>query len=109
VARERTRARAGGARRAAEVIPTVLPLQPTRAQVIAAMRRVTPAVEACFGSAHGKAQVAITVLGTTGRVTTAKVTGQKGRIGSCIARAVRQARLPKFLKRKLEISYPFAR
>lgn len=92
-----------------ESTPPVLPLQPTREEVIAAMQRVAPAVGACFGNAHGKVQVAVTVLGTTGRVTTAKVKGQSGRVGSCIARAVRHARLPKFLKRKLAISYPFAR
>jgi hypothetical protein len=86
-----------------------LPREPTRVQVIAAMKRVTPAVHACFGKTHGKVQVNITVLGATGRVTTAKVKGRSGRVGSCIARAVRQARLPKFAKRKLEIGYPFAR
>ena len=95
-----------GARRAGKA-PAVLPPKPSRAQVIAAMRRVTPAVDACFGKSHGKVRVAITVLGATGRITTAKVTGRSGRVGSCIARAVRQARLPKFAQRKLEVSYPF--
>jgi hypothetical protein len=86
-----------------------LPLQPSRAQVIAAMQRVMPAVSACFGRRHGSAKVLVTVLGKTGRVTTARVSGQRGKIGSCIASAVRRARLPKFEQRKLEISYPFAR
>jgi hypothetical protein len=97
------------AARRAEGAPAVLAPKPTRAEVIAAMRRVTPAVNACFGKSHGTVRVAITVLGATGRVTTAKVAGRSGRVGSCIARAVRKARLPKFAQRKLEISYPFVR
>jgi hypothetical protein len=75
--------------------------------VIAAMQRVTPTVRACFGQRHGKATVLMTVIGKTGRVTTARVTGQRGAVGSCIARAVRRTRLPAFGQRKLQISYPF--
>jgi hypothetical protein len=99
------------ARRAERAVPAgpVLPLQPSRSQVIAAMQRVAPAVSVCFGRRYGSAKVLVTVLGETGRVTTARVTGQRGKIGSCIARAVRRARLPKFQQRKLEISYPFVR
>jgi hypothetical protein len=96
-------------RAARERVGSDLPLQPSRAQVIAAMRRITPAVHACFGRRHGKAMVRLTVIGRTGRVTTARVTGQRGAIGSCIARAVRRARLPVFAQRRLQIAYPFAR
>ena len=84
------------------------PLQPSRGQVLAAMQRVTPAVHACFGQRHGTAKVLLTVIGKTGRVTTARVIGQRGAVGSCIARAVRRARLPAFGQRKLQISFPFA-
>jgi hypothetical protein len=96
-------------RAARERVGSDRPLQPSRAQVIAAMKRITPAVHACFGRRHGKAKVLLTVIGKTGRVTTARVTGQRGAIGSCIARAVRRARLPAFTQRKLQIGYPFAR
>ena len=71
------------------------------------MHRVSPAVKACFGGRRGKAEVLISVIGKSGRVTTAWVSGQRGKVGSCIARAVRRARFPKFQKRKLEIGYPF--
>jgi hypothetical protein len=81
--------------------------QPDRAQVIAAMSAVQPAATACFGAAHGTATANIRVLGSSGRVTTAQVTGQPGAIGSCIARAVRRARFPKFTTESLSISYPF--
>jgi hypothetical protein len=86
-----------------------LPNKPTRAQVIAAMRRVTPAVNKCFGGTRGKAIVTFSVIGNTGRVVGARVTGKAGKVGSCIARSVRLARFPKFAKPRLEISYPFAR
>lgn len=86
-----------------------LPQQPDRAQVIAAMAAVRPAVQACFGAAHGTATANVRILGSSGRVSTARVTGQAGGIGSCIARAVRQARFPKFAMQALTISYPFGR
>jgi hypothetical protein len=113
---EAARARDTVVRKAARTAPRAerelrkppLPLQPSRAQVIAAMQRITPAVNACFGQRHGKAKVLLTVIGRTGRVTTARVIGQRGQVGSCIARAVRRARLPAFGQRKLQISFPFA-
>jgi hypothetical protein len=98
--------------RADRTLPTpspALPNKPTRAQVIASMRKVTPAVDKCFGSTHGKATVTFSVIGKTGRVVGARVTGKAGKVGSCIARSVRLARFPKFAKTRLEISYPFAR
>ncbi len=87
---------------------SALPPRPQRAQVIAAMQRVQPAVDACFGSAHGRLMADINVLGRTGRVTTARVNGLRGPIGSCVARAVRRARFPQFSDDSLTISYPFA-
>ena len=102
--------RARRAARARPAAPTpTLPSQLTREQVIAAMRKVTPAARACFGASHGAATVKFSVVGKTGRVVGARVTGQTGKIGSCIARSVRRARFPKFEKRRLEVSYPFAR
>lgn len=99
---------AGRAPRVAPPAPT-LPEALTRAQVIAAMRKITPAVDACFGNTYGKANVTFSVVGKTGRVVGARVTGKTGKVGSCIARSVRRARFPKFAKPRIEISYPFAR
>jgi hypothetical protein len=73
------------------------------------MRKITPAVNACFGSTHGTAKASFAVVGKTGRVIGARVTGKTGKVGSCIARSVRRARFPKFAKPRIEISYPFAR
>jgi hypothetical protein len=95
-------------KRSAEPPAPALPEALTRAQVIVAMRKVTPAVHACFPSKQGKAKVTFAVVGKTGRVVDARVTGKTGKVGSCIARSVRRARFPKFAKPRLEISYPFA-
>jgi hypothetical protein len=96
------------ARRASPPAPA-LPEALTRAQVIAAMRKIDPAVDACFGSAHGKVNVSFSVVGKTGRAVGARVTGMTGKVGSCIARSLRRARFPKFAKPRIDISYPFAR
>jgi hypothetical protein len=86
-----------------------LPQQLDRAQVVAALASVRPAVVACFGATRGTATARITVLGRTGQITTAQISGQGGAIGSCIAREVRRARFPRFADASLVISYPFAR
>lgn len=102
--RSTRRGRAERKHRAAATEPA-LPEAPTRAQVIAAMRKVTPAATACFKGTPGKSVVAFSVVGKTGRVVGAHGTGSAG---SCIARVVRRARFPKFAKPRFEISYPFA-
>lgn len=79
--------------------------KPSRADVIAAMARVQPAVKACFAGTHGVVTVDMTVKGS-GRVSQANVTGQTGAIGSCIARAVRKAKFPEFTADSISIRYP---
>jgi hypothetical protein len=86
-----------------------VPQRLSREQVITAMNRVQPAVTACFGGTRGSAMAAITIIGRTGRVTTAQISGQGGAVGSCIARAVRGATFPRFADDSLTIRYPFAR
>jgi hypothetical protein len=87
-----------------------LPETPSRDQVKAAMRGVESDVRAC---AEGQtlesptATVAITVSGSTGRVTGARVTGSAGSIAGCVARAVRGATFPKFSKSEFSINFPF--
>jgi predicted Zn finger-like uncharacterized protein len=87
-----------------------LPETPSREQVGAAMHDITPDVKACAEGQEVEsptAQVAITVTGATGKVTSVRVTGIQGNVGSCIARAVRNASFPKFAKASLSINYPF--
>lgn len=80
--------------------------RPDRAQVIAAMLAVQPAVRACVGTSRDTATANLKVLGRTGRVTSVQVTGMPGPVGTCLARAVRQAHFPKFSADSLTISYP---
>lgn len=85
-----------------------MPPSPSRDEVLAAMRGVEPAVRACgTGSEKGMAEVQITVAGTTGRVTNATVTGITGEVGSCIARAARNAKFPRFSKPTFQVKYPY--
>jgi predicted Zn finger-like uncharacterized protein len=86
-----------------------LPDTPSRDETLAAMRGVEAAVRACAATETitGTAEVAINVAGATGRVTSATVTGITGTVGSCIARAVRNARFPRFAKQTFTIKYPY--
>lgn len=87
-----------------------LPESPSRDEVLSAMKSVESDVKAC---ADGQtlesptATVAIGVSGATGRVTSVRVTGIQGTVGSCIARAVRGASFPKFAKSQFSINFPF--
>ena len=85
------------------------PETPGRSDVVSAMQGVTPAVQACGNGEHGQATVALTVSGSTGRVTGANVTGQFAGtpVGSCIARAVRGATFPHFTRPTFTVNYPF--
>ncbi|UJR80383.1 hypothetical protein [Sandaracinus amylolyticus] len=85
-----------------------LPATPDRGAVLAAIQAVEPAVRACAEAEHGVASVRI-VVANTGRVTTATVGGQFAGtpVGSCVARAVRTARFPRFASERFEVTYPF--
>jgi len=85
-----------------------LPPGPSRDEVLAAMRGVEGPVRACISSGEkGTAEVQITVAGTTGRVTNATVTGITGEVGSCIAKAARNAKFPRFSKPTFSLKYPY--
>jgi len=84
-----------------------LPSKPSRADVLAAMSRVQPVVKRCFAGSHGVLTADITVV-SSGRVASAKISGQVGSIGSCAARAVRKARFAKFSDDAISIRYPMA-
>jgi predicted Zn finger-like uncharacterized protein len=80
---------------------------PTRDQVLSAMSAVKPAVIACSKGGGAVATVTVNVAGTTGRVTTAQVTGVTGPEGSCIAQAVRKATFPRFLQKVFKVTFPY--
>ena len=100
-----------GARRAPPPPPPPaedLPETPERGAVQSAIQAVEGNVRACSPDQHGTATVRI-VVASSGRVTTATVSGQFAGtpIGSCVARAVRGARFPAFSAERFEITYPF--
>ena len=72
-----------------------------------AMNGVKDAVSACANGASGVAFANVTVAGTTGRVTNATIEGQSGEVGSCIARAVRKAKFPRFKSANFKVKFPF--
>ena len=83
--------------------------QPGRDQVRAALSAVQRATTACGGGQHGLAMTAITVTGSNGRVTHAVVSGHFAGtpVGSCVARAAREARFPRFTNPTFSVSFPF--
>lgn len=86
-----------------------LPASPPRDGVLRALRSVQGAVGRCGNGQHGVANTTITVSGSTGRVSNARVTGQFAGtpIGSCVARAVRGARFPRFSRPTFQVSFPY--
>jgi predicted Zn finger-like uncharacterized protein len=82
-----------------------LPEKPSRDDVMSALRSVQPEVSAC-GAGQGVAMAAI-VVGNSGRVQSVQVTQVPGPVASCVARAVRGARFPKFSAPKFSVSFPF--
>ena len=100
---------AGPAVGAAEALVEVLPEMPTREQVQAGFEQVRPALQKCAADKHGVAKVNATIA-ASGRIAYALVGGAfKGTPeGSCMARALRKARFPKFSRDKLKVSLPFA-
>ena len=87
-----------------------LPKQPGRDQVKSAMGLVAARVKACAKGESGRLLVQVKVLGSTGRITSAAVIDDKFKgtsVASCAARAVRQAKFPRFSKEQISIKYPF--
>ncbi len=86
-----------------------LPDSPSKSQVVSAMNAVGGKVRACGQGQSGVAMVSVSVSGSTGRVKSANVSGsfQGTSTGSCIARAVRSAKFPKFKQSTFTVKYPF--
>jgi hypothetical protein len=86
-----------------------LPETPPRDDVVRALRSVAGRVSACGGGARGVATTTLTLDGATGRVTAARVTGPFAgtAVGSCVARAVRGARFPRFRRASFAVTFPY--
>jgi TonB family protein len=85
------------------------PDYPSRADVVAAMNAVTPAVRAC-GSRIGLVPVRIVFAGADGTVSSTTVSSSQGHAASltaCIEQAARGARLPPFRRASFTVNYPF--
>lgn len=82
--------------------------EPERAAVIAAMNRLSEPLRRCVGDEHGVADVTLTVR-APGVVSHALVEGKfaGSEKGSCIARTLRSAKLPRLAKSLVRIEYPF--
>ena len=89
--------------------PSTWPDTPSRADVKRAFKSVHTQVLGCSGGKGGVADVDLTVL-SNGRVSLAKVGGDYAGTpeGSCMARAMRQARFSPFKREKFRIIYPVA-
>jgi hypothetical protein len=85
------------------------PSTPSRADVVAAMNEVAPAVSRCGGGFDGIANTRVVFSGPTGRATSAHVQGGNldARTGQCIEEAVRAARVPPFSQSTFSVTYPF--
>jgi len=97
------------ARMEPEPEPENLPEHPSRDDVQSALSAVRGAVAACTNGQHGTIRVRVTAVGS-GRVTTAVVQDPlwaRPPTGSCIARAVRRARFPRFSETRFVVIYPF--
>ncbi|MCB9592247.1 MAG: protein kinase [Sandaracinaceae bacterium] len=82
---------------------------PSRNDVVSAMGSVAGAVSACGDGVHGLVPVRVVFSGIDGRVTSANVSGGNfsGPVRSCIAYAVRSARVPPFRQPSFSVNYPF--
>ncbi|MBN1653676.1 MAG: DUF4339 domain-containing protein [Deltaproteobacteria bacterium] len=83
------------------------PEQPTRQDTLAALRKVTPAVKACRGGGGGVATAAITVEGSSGKVTQVTISGVDAEIHECMIKAISRASFPRFSKERFDIKFPF--
>lgn len=99
---------APAAKKAAPAPASNLPAQPSRDDVLSAMRSVTPAVQRC-GSQNGQtgvAKVKITVAGS-GKVSDTSASGVTGPAVGCIEQAVKKAKFPAFSKPSFTVNFPF--
>jgi len=88
-----------------------LPMQPTRDQVMVAMRGVTPSIQRCasqYGAVGGVAKVKFSIQGLNGTVSAADVSGVGGSAAACIANAAKSAKFSPFQKPMFSVNFPFS-
>ena len=85
-----------------------LPETPTREDVLATLRKLTPYVAACGRGHSGVLRIHVAISGKTGTVTDAAVIKQFAGtdIARCATSIVEQAQFPRFRKETLSIVYP---
>jgi hypothetical protein len=90
------------------VDPADLPEQPSREQAQEAMEGIRGAMVECAAGLHGRAELDITVH-PSGRVMRAVTGGTFAGTaeGSCMARAARRARFPRFSGAPFSLRYPY--
>jgi predicted Zn finger-like uncharacterized protein len=90
-------------------VTETLPSTPSRGDVVSAMNAVSAPVRACGNGAGGTVPVRIVFSGTTGRVQSAEAQGTTvaPEVRSCVARAVRDAHVPRFGQSTFSVTYPF--
>lgn len=81
---------------------------PTRAEVVAAMNAVSPAVRACGRGEHGVATTRLEIA-PSGEVTRARVTSPtpSSELRRCVEEAAAEARVPPFTAASFTVNYPF--
>jgi hypothetical protein len=106
---ERTRSTKARKPSAANAPAGDMPEGPTRTEVITRLQSVRPAVQVCAAGRSGVADLDITIA-HTGVVMHVLVGGDFAGTteGSCIARAVRQAKFPAFKQERFRLLYPYA-
>ncbi len=83
-----------------------LPVRPSKDEVKAVLRALQPQIRACSDGTAPLATVSM-VVGSSGRVRSARVREFSGPMAACIARAVRKARFPQFRAGQLPIQFPY--
>jgi hypothetical protein len=94
---------------APKLVPDNLAETPSRSDVVQRLEAVRPSVRACAAGLSGVADLDITIA-HSGVVTHVLVGGDFAGTtqGSCIARAVREARFPSFKQERFRLLYPYA-
>jgi type IV secretory pathway VirB10-like protein len=94
---------------APKLVPDAISETPTRGEVVQRLESVRSSVRACAAGLSGVADLDITIA-HSGVVTHVLVGGDFAGTtqGSCIARAVREARFPSFKQERFRLLYPYA-
>jgi hypothetical protein len=86
-----------------------LPETPTRRQVLTTLRALEGEVRACGVGESGTVETRVVVAGATGRVSSARVSGDFAGtpVAGCVAEVVETARFPRFGRERFEIAFPY--